>query len=73
METVRTIQAIGPRRRIIESDFGQLLHVDSVDGLCILIRAPLAFGVNPDEISLMLKDNPAHIMWLDDQRVEEVG
>ena len=66
METVRTIKAIGPKRCIIGSDFGQLMHVNSVDGVRIFIRALLAFGIEPEEISLMLKDNPAHLMWLDD-------
>ena len=66
METIRTIQAIGPQRCIVGSDFGQVMHVNSVDGMRIFIRALLGFGVQPDEISLMLKDNPARLMWLDD-------
>ena len=66
METVRTIQAIGPERCIIGSDFGQVLHVNSVDGMRIFIRALLAFGIEPDQIKLMLKDNPARLMYLDE-------
>ena len=66
METIRTIKEIGPERCIIGSDFGQVMHVNSVDGMRIFIRALLGFGVQPDEISVMLKDNPAKLMWLDE-------
>ncbi len=66
METIRTIKAIGPERCIIGSDFGQVLHVNSVDGVRIFIRALLAFGISPEEIRVMIRDNPAKLMWLDD-------
>jgi hypothetical protein len=65
METVRTIKAIGAERCIIGSDFGQVLHVDSIDGMRIFIRALLGFGITPGEIKLMLQDNPAKLMYLD--------
>jgi len=29
------------------------------------IRALLGFGIKPDEVKIMLKDNPAKLMWLD--------
>ena len=66
METIRTIKAIGPERCIIGSDFGQVLHVNSVDGMRIFIRALLGFGVEPEAIQLMLRDNPAKLMYLDE-------
>jgi len=65
METINTIKEIGPKRCIIGSDFGQVLHMDAIDGMRVFIRALLAFGIKPDEISVMLKDNPASLMWLD--------
>jgi hypothetical protein len=65
METIRTIKEIGPERCIIGSDFGQVLHMDSVDGMRVFIRALLAFGIKPAEIKVMLQDNPAKLMWLD--------
>jgi hypothetical protein len=39
--------------------------MDAIDGMRVLIRALLGFGIKPDEISVMLKDNPAKLMWLD--------
>jgi len=66
METVKTIQAIGPKRCIIGSDFGQVLHMDSIDGMRVFIRALQAFGIKEDEVRVMLHDNPAKLMYLDD-------
>ncbi|HWP29508.1 MAG TPA: DUF6282 family protein [Chloroflexota bacterium] len=66
-ETIRAIKAIGPERCIIGSDFGQVLHVNTVDGMRIFIRALLGFGITPDQIRLMLRDNPARLMYLDER------
>lgn len=66
METIRTIKEIGPNRCIIGSDFGQVLHMDAVGGMRVFIRALLGFGIKPDEVKIMLKDNPAKLMWLDE-------
>lgn len=65
METIRTIKEIGPERCIIGSDFGQVLHMDAIDGMRVFIRALLGYGITPEEIKIMLKDNPAKLMWLD--------
>jgi hypothetical protein len=73
METIRTIKAIGAERCIIGSDFGQVLHVNTVDGMRIFIRALLGFGLEPDEIRLMLNDNPAKLMYLDDREPDVPG
>ena len=56
---------IDPDRCIIGSDFGQVLHMDAVDGMRVFLRALLGFGIKPEEVTLMLKDNPAKLMWLD--------
>jgi len=64
-ETVETINTIGANRCIAGSDFGQVLHLNSIDGVRIFIRALLAFGIAKEDIELMLKDNPAKLMYLD--------
>ena len=71
-ETVQTIKAIGADRCIIGSDFGQVLHMDSIDGMRVFIRALLAFGISEKEIAVMLQENPARLLYLDDRtpRVE---
>jgi hypothetical protein len=65
METVRTIKEIGAERCVIGSDFGQVLHVNSIDGMRIFVRALLGFGIPAADIATMIKDNPARLMWLD--------
>ncbi len=65
-ETVEAIKAIGPERCIIASDFGQVLHVDSIDGVRIFIRALLGFGIPREDILTMIRDNPARLLYLDD-------
>ncbi len=65
IETINTIKAIGPQHCIIGSDFGQVLHMGSIDGMRVFIRALLAFGIKEHEVRVMLHDNPAKLMWLD--------
>jgi hypothetical protein len=71
METIRTIQAIGPEHCIIGSDFGQVLHVNSIDGMRIFIRGLLGFGITTEQVKVMLQDNPARLMYLDDSPTSE--
>jgi microsomal dipeptidase-like Zn-dependent dipeptidase len=65
-ETVETIKAVGAERCIIASDFGQVLHLDTVDGIRIMIRALLGFGISQREVEVMIKRNPARLLYLDD-------
>jgi Family of unknown function (DUF6282) len=65
METVQAMKEIGPERCIIGSDFGQVLHMDTVDGMRVFLRALLAFGIKKEDVRKMLVDNPAKLMWLD--------
>jgi hypothetical protein len=39
--------------------------MDSIDGMRVFIRALLGFGIKPDAVRMMLKENPAKLMWLD--------
>lgn len=59
------MKQIGPSRCIIGSDFGQVLHMDTIDGMRVFLRALLAFGIKADEVRTMIKHNPAKLMWLD--------
>jgi hypothetical protein len=66
METVEAIKEIGPQRCVIGSDFGQVLHMDTIDGMRVFLRALLAFGIKAEDIRTMIRDNPARLMWLDE-------
>lgn len=64
LETVEVIRSVGADRCIAGSDFGQVLHVNSVDGFRIFVRALLGFGVPPDQVRKIVADNPARLMDL---------
>lgn len=66
METIQAIKEIGPERCIIGSDFGQVMHMDTIDGMRVFLRALLAFGITKEQIRMMLVDNPARLLWLDE-------
>lgn len=63
-ETVETIKAVGVDRCIAASDFGQVLHIDAIDGVRVFIRALLGFGFSVDEIRTIVCDNPAKLLGL---------
>jgi hypothetical protein len=64
LETVQVIQSIGADRCLAATDFGQVLHLDAVDGMRVYIRALLGFGVTPAEVRTMVSDTPAQLLGL---------
>ncbi len=65
-ETITLIRAVGAERCIIGGDFGQVLHVKSIEGNRIFIRALLGLGIPKEDIILMFQDNPARLLWLEE-------
>lgn len=63
-ETVNTIKVVGAEKCIIASDFGQVLNLETIYGVRVFIRALLAFGITNEEIDLMIKRNPARLLYL---------
>ena len=47
-------------------DMIQIAIEASKCGMRVFIRALLGFGIKPEEVKVMLKDNPAKLMWLDE-------
>ena len=39
----------------------------------VFLRALLGFGIKPEEVKLMLKGNPAKLMWLDEKDTATVA
>jgi len=66
METVEVIKRIGADRCIAASDFGQVLHLDAIDGVRVFIRCLLGFGVPEADIATILRTNPARLLGLDE-------
>jgi hypothetical protein len=65
LETVETIRRIGANRCVAGSDFGQVLHLDAIDGMRVFVRALIGFGIAPEDIRTILCDNPAKLLGLD--------
>jgi len=65
METVETIRRIGPDRCVAGSDFGQVLHLDAIDGMRVFVRALLGFGIPASDVRKILCDNPAKLLGLE--------
>ena len=45
----------------------QVLHLKAIHGMRVFIGALLGYGITKEEISTMLKENPAKLMWLDEE------
>ena len=63
-QTSESIRAIGPERCVLQTDFGQAHHPDHVAGMELFIIMLLENGITPEEIRLMLVDNPQELMGL---------
>lgn len=66
VETITTIKEIGAKHCVIGSDFGQVLHMDTIDGIRVFLRTLLAYGITGEEIKTMIQDNPAKLLWMDE-------
>jgi hypothetical protein len=64
-ETVDTIREVGADRCVAGSDFGQVLHVNTVEGMRIFIRALLGFGIPAEDVRKILVDNPTKLLGLE--------
>lgn len=64
METLDVIHAVGAPRCVAGSDFGQVLHVDTIDGMRIFIRALLGFGLPKEDLVTIVRDAPAALLGL---------
>jgi hypothetical protein len=64
METVETLRRIGAARCVAGSDFGQVLHLNAIDGMRVFVRALLGFGVPADDVRTILCENPAKLLGL---------
>jgi len=64
METVDAIRRVGADRCLVGSDFGQVLHLDSIDGIRVFVRALLGFGIPAVDVQTIIRDNPAKLLGL---------
>lgn len=63
-ELADTMQAIGPERCIISTDFGQAFHPMPAEGLRMGIATLIQAGLEEVEVGMMVKDNPSRLLGL---------
>ena len=65
MESVEALRAVGADRCIAASDFGQVLNLNTIDGVRVFIRALLGFGIPAADVRKIICDNPARLLGLE--------
>jgi len=63
-EVVGAIRAEGPANCILSSDFGGPAHPSAGEGMRLLISTMLKYGLTADDISRMVKLNPAWLLGM---------
>lgn len=63
-DVAETVRRVGPEHYVLASDLGQVHNPAPPEGLRIYISLLLERGLDPDEIRVMVKDNPEKILGL---------
>jgi hypothetical protein len=64
--TMEFIKEIGAENIIANTDFGQVLVCQPIDGFRLFIRGMLHWGITREEIRTMIQTNPARFLYLDE-------
>lgn len=64
-EVVTAMKAEGPANCIISSDFGGPAHPSAGEGIRLFISTMLKYGLTPDDITRMVKLNPARLLAME--------
>jgi len=65
-EVVEAVREVGSEHYVLASDLGQVHNPPPPEGLRIYIMMLLERGFEPDEIRVMVKDNPEKLLGLED-------
>jgi len=60
------VQAVGAEHIVANTDYGQLLVCDPIDGFRLFIRGMLHWGISKEDIKTMIQTNPAKLLYLED-------
>lgn len=63
-EVLRIIEAVGPEKCVLATDFGSMLNPPPVEGMKLYIRLLLAMGVSEEDIRTMLVTNGAKLLGI---------
>ena len=58
------IEALGPERCVLTSDFGQWMNPPPAEGLRMAIAAMLYSGLSPEQVTMLVKSNPLQLMGM---------
>ncbi len=64
-EVAEAIHEVGPEHYVLASDLGQVHNPPPPEGLRIYVMMLLERGFDPDEIRVMVKENPERLLGLD--------
>jgi len=60
------IKEVGPEHVVANTDFGQVMVSDPVEGMRLFIRGMLHYGFSKEEVKVMVQTNPAKLLYLED-------
>ena len=61
-ELVDTIRELGTERCVVTTDFGQWMNPPAAEGMRMAIAALLGAGMEPSEVSMLVKENPNQLI-----------
>ena len=61
-ELVRSVRSLGVERCVVTSDFGQWVNPPPAEGMRMAIAALLEAGMEPDQVSALVKGNPMELL-----------
>jgi hypothetical protein len=64
-DVYETIKKVGPEKFVLASDLGQVHNPTPPEGMRIYISLLLERGIDPDDIRVMVRDNPEKILGID--------
>lgn len=64
-EVVEAVREVGPEHYVLASDLGQVHNPPPPEGLRIYVTMLLERGLEPDEIRVMVRENPERLLGLD--------
>lgn len=60
------IREIGAEHIVANTDYGQVLVCDPIEGFRLFIRGMLHWGISKEEIKTMIQKNPAKLLYVDE-------
>jgi hypothetical protein len=63
-ETAKMIRMVGPEKCVMSTDLGNWFNPSPPEGLRCFVQSMLQCGIEPEELEVMVKQNPAYLLNL---------